>query len=259
MQEFHSNIAKATLRYHDIPGKGNPILFIHGMGCASSCDYPQVISMPPLRGKHAILIDLLGSGFSDKPKSFGYSVTDHARVIGEFIAKSGFKKVHLFGHSMGGSIAIEIATMNKRRIRSIIVSEPNLDPGGGVFSRPITEQSETEYVNRGHRLTIESAIAQDNRIWASSLSLSSPAAIHREAVSLVKGGSPSWREQLINLPIPRTILFGKLSLPDSDTTRLPKFGITVRIVNQAAHSMAWENPAGLAKNINTSLVNSMRQ
>jgi pimeloyl-ACP methyl ester carboxylesterase len=259
MREFFSNIANAILRYHDIPGKGNPILFIHGMGCASSCDYPQVVSMPPLRGKRAVLIDLLGSGFSDKPKTFGYSVSDHARVMGEFIAESGFKKVHLFGHSMGGSIAIEIATMYKRRIQSIIVSEPNLDPGGGVFSRPIAEQSETEYVNRRHRLTIESAIAQDNSIWASSLSLSSPAAIHREAVSLVKGGSPSWREQIVNLPMPRTVLFGELSLPESDTTRLPKFGITVRIVRQAGHSIAWDNPAGLAKNINISLINSMMQ
>jgi pimeloyl-ACP methyl ester carboxylesterase len=258
MREFYSNTAKANLRYHDISGKGNPILFIHGMGCASSCDYPQVVSMPPLQQRRAVLIDLLGSGFSDKPRSFGYSVSDHARVIGEFIAKSGFKKVHLFGHSMGGSIAIEIATMYKRKIQSIIVSEPNLDSGGGTFSRLIAEQSETNYVNRGHRLTIESAIAQDNGIWASSLSLSSPAAIHREAVSLVKGSSPSWRDQLISLPIPRTIIFGALSLPDPDAERLPEFGITVRIVNQAGHSMAWENPAGLAKNINTSLVSSMR-
>jgi len=259
MQEFYSNIAKATLRYHDIPGKGIPILFIHGMGCAASCDYPQVVSMPPLRGKRAILIDLLGSGFSDKPKSFGYTITDLACVIGEFIAKSKFKKVHLFGHSMGGSIAIEIASMYKKRIQSIIVSEPNLESGGGVFSRPIAEQSETDYVNRGHRLTIESAIAQGYRIWASSLSLSSPAAIHREAVSLVKGGSPSWREQLVSLPMPRTIIFGELSLPEPDVKRLPELGITVRIVRRAGHSMAWENPAGLAKNINASLVSSTRQ
>jgi pimeloyl-ACP methyl ester carboxylesterase len=259
MREFHPNSANATLRYHDLPGKGNPLLFIHGLGCASSCDYPQVVSMPPLRGKRAVLIDLFGSGFSDKPETFGYSISDHARVISEFITESGFKKVHLFGHSMGGSIAIEIAVLCKKRIRSIILSEPNLDSGGGTFSRPIAEQSETEYVNRGHRITVESAIAQGNSIWASSLSLSFPAAIHREAVSLVKGASPSWRDQLISLQMPRTILFGERSLPEPDTTRLPELGIAVRIVRQSGHSMTWENPADLAKNINASVVSGMRQ
>jgi pimeloyl-ACP methyl ester carboxylesterase len=57
----------AMLRYHDLPGSGTPLVFIHGLGCASSCDYPQVIADPALTGRRSILVDLLGSGYSTSP------------------------------------------------------------------------------------------------------------------------------------------------------------------------------------------------
>ncbi len=253
MKEFRSVKAQATLRYHEIPGKGHPIIFLHGMGCASSCDYPQVVSASPLRGRRAMLVDLLGSGFSDNPMTFSYSVSDHAAVIEELIMTLELGKVHLYGHSLGGSIAIEVATLCKNRVASLIVSEPNLDPGGGTFSRPIADQSEAEYVNRGHAGTVKSALAQGHTVWSSSLSISLPAAIHREAVSLVKGGSPSWRDQLRMLPMHRTIIFGERSLPDPDTKRLPKDGVDRGIARKAGHSMAWENPTALARCIAASL------
>ena len=254
MKEFFSTIAGASFRYHDIPGKGSPLLFIHGLGCASSCDYPQVATAPYLRGRHVILIDLLGSGFSDRPKKFGYTTTDHARVLHEFIASMNIPKASLYGHSMGGSIAIELASMCGNRIGSIIVSEPNLDAGGGTFSRPIAAQRETDFMRRGHSTAVSNALKQGHTIWGSSLSQSLPVALHREAVSLVMGCTPSWREQLITLPGSRTIIFGERSLPDPDATRLHGYGVTVRIVRRAGHSMAWENPSGLARCISGSLV-----
>ncbi len=253
MQEFHSTTANAVLRFHEIPGKGIPIVFLHGMGCASSCDYPRVVASPVLRGQRAFLVDFLGSGFSEKPESFGYSVSDHALVIEEFIKNFCSGKVHLYGHSLGGSVAIEVAAQCRKQVSSLMVSEPNLDPGGGAFSRPIAEQSEREFVKRGHTETVKSALEQGHSIWSSSLAVSLPAAIHREAVSLVKGSSPTWRELFASLPMRRTIIFGERSLPDPDTERLPKLGVKVRIVRSAGHSMAWENPTALARCIAASL------
>ncbi|MGD0036477.1 MAG: alpha/beta hydrolase [Bacteroidota bacterium] len=64
---------------------------------------------------------------------------------------------------------------------------------------------------------------------------------------------PSWREQLAALQIPRTVLFGEYSLPSPDTKRLLEIRVKVRIIRNAGHSMAWENPAGLAQAICDSL------
>jgi pimeloyl-ACP methyl ester carboxylesterase len=90
-------------------------------------------------------------------------------------------------------------------------------------------------------------------MWAKSLSLSLTAAIHREAVSLVRGCNPSWREQRAALRIPRTVLIGEYLLPDPGTKRLLEIGARVRIIRKAGHSMAWENPTGLAQAICNSL------
>ncbi|MEA1103823.1 hypothetical protein U8M76_13580, partial [Klebsiella pneumoniae] len=55
MNGFYSSVAGATLRWHDFPGDGLPVVFIHGLGCASSYDYPRIASDPALRERRKIL------------------------------------------------------------------------------------------------------------------------------------------------------------------------------------------------------------
>lgn len=74
MNGFYSSVAGATLRWHDFPGDGLPVVFIHGLGCASSYDYPRIASDPALRERRKILIDLPGFGYSDKPRVFSYNI-----------------------------------------------------------------------------------------------------------------------------------------------------------------------------------------
>ena len=255
MKSFRINALQGSLRYHDIAGVGNgpPLVFIHGLGCASSCDYPTVAADPALSARRLLLIDLLGSGFSDRPSDFGYSIGDHARTVAELVRHLNLNSIDLFGHSMGGAIAITTAHLLADRVEHLVLSEPNLDPGGGVFSRGIAEMSEADYVARGHAELIQASAFEENDIWAASLSLSAPYAIHRSASSLVLGGAPTWREQLYGLAAPRTVIFGRNSLPDRDYETLPKYGVNVETVEQAGHSMAWENPQGLAKAIERAL------
>ena len=93
----------AMLRFHDLPGSGTPLVFIHGLGCASSCDYPQVTADSALTGRRCILVNLLGSGYSDRPERFEYRVEDHARIVVELIQNLE-QEIDLFGHSMGGRL-----------------------------------------------------------------------------------------------------------------------------------------------------------
>jgi len=253
MQSFELTRARCRLRYHDLPGGDPPLLFIHGLGCASSCDYPRIAADPALVGRRMLLIDLLGSGFSDRPQDFGYAVEDHAETLGELIDGLSLTAVDLVGHSMGGTIAIVVANRNPKTVRRLVMSEPNLDAGGGQFSRPIAQQSETDYVRRGHAEAVRSAIDEGHTIWSGSLLVSEPLAVYRGATSLVRGGFPSWRHQLASLSVPRTVIFGARSLPDPDTERLPQVGVAVKVVPDAGHSMIWENPSGFAKAIQAAL------
>lgn len=50
---------EATIRFHELPGAGAPLVIVHGLGCASSCDYPAVARAPSLASRRAHLVALV--------------------------------------------------------------------------------------------------------------------------------------------------------------------------------------------------------
>ena len=55
----------ASLCYHDLPGRGPVCVYLHGLGSASSADFPEVAHHPRLAPYRALLVDFLGFGFSE--------------------------------------------------------------------------------------------------------------------------------------------------------------------------------------------------
>ncbi len=246
MKSFTLNTDQATIRYHDLPGAGTPLVFIHGLGSASSLEFPRIACDPALAGRRRLLVDLLGSGFSDHPVSFGYTVADHARTVAALVDHLGLDTLDLFGHSMGGAVAITAAGLIGARLRLLVVAEPNLVPGGGLASRGIAAMSEVAFLAHGHAELVRGARAEGNGAWAESVAISAPYAMHRVSMSLMAGSSPTWRAQLCALTIPRRLIFGAASLPNAQAESLPHDGVPLDIVPDAGHGMALENPPGLA-------------
>lgn len=130
MREYEIKGTSFKIRYQDLSGTQIPIVFIHGLGCAGSYDYPHVAAHPSIANHRRILVDLLGAGYSDKPSEFPYNVGSHAAYLKDFIIDLKLEEFILFGHSLGGAIAIELAALCKDRISHLILSEANLDPSG---------------------------------------------------------------------------------------------------------------------------------
>lgn len=245
MKEFKID-NDAILRYHDLPGDDIPIIFIHGLGCASSFDYPQVASMNCLAKHRRILVDLIGSGYSDKPDSFEYSIDTHAKYLKDLLSFLRINHIVIFGHSMGGAISIALANLVSSKVSALILSEANLDSGGGFFSRKIANYNESDFIESGYKTIINESVLSGNTEWAAGLSNSSSLAIHRNAISLIKGQVPSWREVFYALDVPKTYIYGSKTLPDPDYDELARNNINIAVVSDAGHSMAWENPEELA-------------
>jgi haloalkane dehalogenase len=247
MREHWSRRAKAFLRFLDLPGDEMPILFIHGHGCAGSHDYPQVAAHPDLAGHRRILVDLVGAGYSDHSAEFGYSVTDHAEVLQDLVQDLDLDPLIVFGHSAGGAIALELVRRVTDRVHGLVLSESNLDPSPpGAVSYQVGSTTEEIFAGSGYREFLAAASDSDDREWAASLSHWSPEATWRLARSLKEGQQPNGRRVLYDLQIPRAYLIAENSLPDPDQIELPRHGVEVLTVPHAGHSMAWENPAGVA-------------
>ena len=249
MKEYILKNTIDKMRYHDFDGKGLPILFIHGLGCAGSFDYPNVATQHELLENRRILVDLLGSGYSDKPIAFDYSVKSHATYLYDFVNELGLEKFVLFGHSFGGSVALSLAELCKDKVSGVILSEANLDSGGGFTSKGIASFEMNDFIVEGFDKIVSESRASLNEMWAASLSIWLPQAAYLVSKSLINGQTPSWREIFYSLGCSKTFIYGDKSLPDSDMEILIDNGICIEIVENAGHSMAWENPKGLAEAI----------
>ncbi len=140
----------ATLRFHDLPGAGPPVVFLHGLGAASSLDLVGMAARPPLSGHRRLLIDLLGFGYSDRPAGFSYSLEGHARSAAAVLDAAGADRCWVIGHSMGGTVGIVLADLRPDLVSALVVAEGNLDPGVGGVSMEIAAMAEGEYVAGGH-------------------------------------------------------------------------------------------------------------
>jgi len=244
---------KAFLRYFDLPGADPVCVYLHGLGCAASSDFPPIALRPPLNRRRSLLIDFLGFGYSDRPASFSYSLEDHARTVALLLDHLGLDGCTLIGHSMGGSVAITLAAQRTDLASALVTAEANLDPGVGTLSAQIASFAESEYVATGHGKLLRAAILDGLRgdasmaAYAASFSRADPLGTHRSAVGLLQGTDPSMRQNLTRLTMPRAFVFGQQNLPDPDETRLAGQGVDILIIPRAGHAMMEDNPDGFAE------------
>lgn len=253
MREYTIRNTRFKIRYNDFYGEGLPILFIHGLGCAGSFDYVEIATKKEFLGHRRILIDLLGAGYSDKPLDFNYVVKNHAKYLSKFLEDLGLEQVIVFGHSLGGAIAIELCSLCEKRIERLILTEPNLDPATkGRTSWAVAQYTEENYKKSITRL-IQYCESGKNTMWAATLKNWLPEAAYQISRDAIVVRENSWRSLLYSIKVPRYFIFGEKTLPSTDFEELPKHNITVKVVENAGHSMVWENPEGLAEIISSCL------
>ncbi|MDI6858546.1 MAG: alpha/beta fold hydrolase [Dehalococcoidia bacterium] len=114
-------------------GSGPVLLLLHGLG-ASTFSFRRLL---PLLAPHmrAVAIDLKGFGFSERPPDGDYSLSAHARAVRDFMDVMGIEKASVLGHSLGGAVAMHVATAFPERVERLILvsSASQSEVGRGVF------------------------------------------------------------------------------------------------------------------------------
>jgi pimeloyl-ACP methyl ester carboxylesterase len=254
---------RAFLRYEDLAGSGPANVYLAGLIWASQASFiPIVAQAPALAAFRSVFVDLFGTGFSDAPEEFGYSLQDHAATVTTLLDALNLKDCCLIGYSIGGAVAITLAAIRPDLVARLVLMEANLDPlgpGEGMVSTGVAAQTEEEFRARGFQALIDSfrhAGKEGDGTAATTagiLQVAAPHAVHRSAVALVQGTRPTMRERLLQMSIPRAYIFGDRSLPDPDWDILSSHGIQVLTVPNAGHGMAWDNPGGVARALVTAL------
>lgn len=104
--------------YYEMFGRGEPVLFIHGLGSSGRDWHNQV----EFFSKHyqVITVDLRGHGQSSK-RAGPYSMLLFAADMVDLITSLGVKPCHVVGISLGGMIAFQLAASRPDLFRSMVI------------------------------------------------------------------------------------------------------------------------------------------
>jgi len=92
--------------FYRCEGTGEPLLLVHGFPTAS-WDWAPL--WPALLERYRLLtLDMIGFGFSAKPKSFAYRITSQADIYEALLEREGVTRYRLFAHDYGVSVAQEL-------------------------------------------------------------------------------------------------------------------------------------------------------
>ena len=102
--------------FYRMEGVGEPLLLIHGFPTAS-WDWHRVHESLCERFQ-VIAPDLIGFGFSAKPRAYDYSIMDQADLLEKLLERLEIKSCHLLCHDYGDSVGQELlARFNERKER----------------------------------------------------------------------------------------------------------------------------------------------
>jgi pimeloyl-ACP methyl ester carboxylesterase len=101
-------------------GEGEPLLLIHGYGAGMWVWEKQIDFLSRFYRVYAL--DLIGHGFSDRPK-IPYTPETYIYFLRDFMDRVGIEKAILIGNSMGGGIAWAMASLFPSRVKKLILTD----------------------------------------------------------------------------------------------------------------------------------------
>jgi pimeloyl-ACP methyl ester carboxylesterase len=103
-------------------GSGEPVLMLHGSGPGVSALANWQHNIPTLAQRfHVLAPDIVGFGTTDRPEQIVYSLRTWTDHIWAFMDARGIAKARIIGNSLGGRIALQMATDQPDRIAKMVL------------------------------------------------------------------------------------------------------------------------------------------
>jgi pimeloyl-ACP methyl ester carboxylesterase len=186
------------------------VLLIHGSGPGVTSYANWRLVIPALATKFRVIApDMVGFGFSERPKDVQYNVQTWADQTVGLMDALGIEKTSLVGNSFGGAIALRIATQHPERIDKLVLM------GSMGVPFPITEGLERVW---GYEASFEN-MRKVLDVFAYSREL-----VNDELAQVRYEGSiqPGFQESFSSMfPAPRQRWVEAMCTPEEDIRALP--------------------------------------
>jgi pimeloyl-ACP methyl ester carboxylesterase len=146
---------EVALAFNDVgAGDAAPLLFVHGWGCNHTHFAPQQVALGTQR--RTVAVDLRGHGASDAPPQ-EYTVAGFADDLAWQCRELELVKPIVVGHSMGGTIALELAAKHPDLLSAAVLIDSALFPSPPKlnFYRSLAEALQ----GAGYRSAVEQVLA----------------------------------------------------------------------------------------------------
>lgn len=109
-------------------GSGEPVLMLHGSGPGVSATANWQLNIGPLSDRfHVLAPDIVGFGATERPDDIVYSLRTWTDHVWAFLDATGIERTAIVGNSLGGRIALQMATDHPDRIsRMVLMGSPGV-------------------------------------------------------------------------------------------------------------------------------------
>ena len=120
--EKQFNTGEVTLNYAEGPSNGAPLLLLHGTGNRWQAFNRYI---PGLVGRwHVYALDFRGHGGSGRAPQYGFGF--YTGDVVEFMENVIGEPAVVFGHSLGGRVALKVAAEHPEATRAVILGDSSL-------------------------------------------------------------------------------------------------------------------------------------
>jgi pyruvate dehydrogenase E2 component (dihydrolipoamide acetyltransferase) len=233
------------------PDEGTPLVMIHGFGADLMGWAFNQGALAEDRPVYAI--DLPGHGGSSKTLEEG-STRELAKAVTDFMDAKGISSAHLVGHSLGGAVALLIASKAPERVAALTLVAP-----GGLgpeIAQNFIDGFIAETRARKLRPVLEMLVADPNQVTGDMVEEvlkfkrldGATAALQKIANATFSGGQQrgSLRSRLNDLPMPVQVIWGESDavLPAKHADDLPP-NVKVTRIAGAGHIPHLEKAADI--------------
>jgi pimeloyl-ACP methyl ester carboxylesterase len=244
--EYRGTTFRLSIRYRQ--KNEESLLFIHGLGCSKD-SFKDVWEFSEFNDYTILSFDLVGFGASSKPRSFSYTLEEHAEICKLVVEKLNIKQIHVVGHSMGGAIGLLLVEKIPSMILSFINLEGNLIGEDCTFSRATVSHALEEFEERIFA-ELQSTVRETKPLYMSErtrrlfyqwLVKSDPYAYYRSSESLVQwSDSGELLRMFTNMKTKRWYVCGEANRNHPVLKKLSN--VQKMEISHSGHFMMTDNP-----------------